>query len=252
MDEVDRLIEAIAASGVKRSWLAAEAGIGKSTLSRIESGEKEIVDVRLFNRLVRALGQEPSAFLGEPGSPFLTWDLRKIRDAVTLLYDKFVRPDPVRAEPNAQFLGGRVSRRRGVTVPSDPKRVAKRFRAAATPDRETYTDEDDAPEREIPAHYAGLGAKHVFKAEGDSMTGIGITHRDILFVRPESDPRAANGKVVVCRVAGSEYVKILRISHGRIHLVSANERYQPRVVDEDVDNFELIGIVVGRSGYPAL
>jgi transcriptional regulator with XRE-family HTH domain len=252
MDEVDRLIEAIARSGVKRSWLAEEVGISKSTLSRIENGEKEIVDVRLFNRLVRALGQQPSAFLGESASPFLTWDLQTIREAVTLLYEKFVRPDPVPAGPNAQFLTGRLSRRRGVTVPSDPKRVAKRYRAAATPDRETFHDDDDAPEREIPAHYAGLGAKHVFKAEGDSMTGIGITDRDILFVRPESDPRAANGKVVVCRVAGSEYVKILKINRGRIQLVSANERYGLRDVDEEIDNFELIGIVVGRSGYPAI
>lgn len=179
MDEVDRLIEAIARSGVKRSWLAAEAGIGKSTLSRIESGEKEMVDVRLFNRLVRALGQQPSTFLGEPESPFLTWDLQKIREAVVLLYEKFVRPDPVRAEPNAQFLADNVSRRRGITLPADPKRVAKRYRAAATPDRETFHDDDDAPEREIPAHYAALGAKHVFKAEGDSMIGTGITNRDM-------------------------------------------------------------------------
>jgi transcriptional regulator with XRE-family HTH domain len=252
MDEVDRLIEAIVRSDIKRSWLAEEVGISKSTLSRIESGEKEIVDVRLFNRLVRALGQRPAAFLGEPDSPFLTWDLETIREAVTLLYEKFVRPDSVPAGPNAQLLTGKLSRRRGVTLPSDPKRVAKRYRAAATPDRETFQDDDDAPEREIPAHYAGLGAKHVFKAEGDSMTGIGITDRDILFVRPETDPRAANGKVVVCRVAGSEYVKILKITRGRIHLISANERYDPRVVDEEVDNFELIGVVVGRSGYPAI
>jgi len=252
MDEVDRLIEAIATSGVKRSWLAAEAGITKSTLSRIEKGKKKTVDVRLFNRLVRALREQPSAFLGDSESPFLTWDLQKIRDAVALLYDKFVRPEPVHAEPNAQFLGGNVRRRRGITLPADPKRVAKRYRAAATPDRETFHDDGDAPEREIPAHYAELGAKHVFKAEGDSMIGIGITDRDILFVRPEIDPRRANEKVVVCRVAGSEYVKILRIRRGRIHLHSANERYEPRVVDEEADNFELIGVVIGRSGYPAI
>jgi len=251
MDEVDRLIEAIARSGVKRSWLAAEAGIGKSTLSRIENGEKAVIDVRLFNRLVRALGQQPSTFFGESESPFLTWDLQKIREAVELLYEKFVRPEPVRAEPNAQFLAGAVSRRRGITMPATARRVAKRYRAAATPDRETFHDDDDAPEREIPTHYAGLGAKHVFKAEGDSMIGVGITDRDILFVRPETNPRAANGKVVVCRVAGSEYVKILRIHRGQIHLWSANERYEPRLVDEEVDNFELIGVVVGRSGYPA-
>src|SRR4051812_25936254 len=102
MDEVDRLIEAIIRSGVKRSWLAAEVGIGKSTLSRIMKGEKKIVDVRLYKRLLLALGQRPSTFLGEAESPFLTWDLHAIRDAVILLYAKFVRPEPVRAEPNAQ------------------------------------------------------------------------------------------------------------------------------------------------------
>jgi SOS-response transcriptional repressor LexA len=251
MDEVDRLIKAIAESGVKRSWLAEEVGIGKSTLSRIESGEKEIIDVRLFNRLVRALGQQPSTFLGEAESPFLTWDLHKIREAVSLLYEKFVRPEPVRPEPNAQFLADRVSRRRAAPSRSDSK-VAKRFRAAATPDRETFHDDDDAPEREIPAHYAGLGAKYVFKAEGDSMIDVGITHRDIVFVRPETDPRAAHGKVVVCRVDGSEYIKILHIERGRIRLLSANDRYEPRIVDEEVDKFELIGVVVGRSGYPAI
>ena len=252
MDEVERLIRAIVESEVKRSWLAEEAGIGKSTLSRIEKGKKKIVDVRLFNRLVRALGQQPSMFLGEPESPFLTWDLQKIRDAVSLLYDKFVRPEPVRSEPNAQLLAGRVSRRRGVPAQSDSKRVAKRFRAAATPDRETFQDDEDVPEREIPAHYAGLGAKYVFKAEGDSMIDVGITNRDIVFVRPEGDPRTARGKVVVCRVGGSEYIKILHIERGRIHLLSANERFKPRIVDEEADNFELIGVVVGRSGYPAL
>lgn len=84
------------------------------------------------------------------------------------------------------------------------------------------------------------------------MIDVGITHRDIVFVRPEADPRAARGKAVVCRVGGSEYIKILHIERGRIQLLSANERFKPRIVDEEADNFELIGVVVGRSGYPAL
>lgn len=37
-------------------------------------------------------------------------------------------------------------------------------------------------------------------------------------------------------------------NRGRIHLVRANERYGPRIIGEEVDNFELIGVVVGRSG----
>lgn len=248
MDEVERLVDEILRSGVKHAWLAAEAGISKTKLSRILSGQKKEVDVRLWVRLVRALKERPAAFLGDPDSPLLTADLESIRDAVSLLYDKFVRPEQVAAQPNAALVTdtiGRVSRRRGV-VAQNAKR-AKRYRAAATPDRETYLDEWDLPEREIPTYYAQKGAKYVFKAEGDSMRDVGITDRDLLFVRPETDPRAAHGQVVVCRVGGFEYVKQLEFRRGRIRLLSANERYHPRVIEE-ADEFELIGVVVGRSG----
>ena len=50
MDEVERLVEAIIASGVKHAWLAYEAGISTSTLSRTLNHEKKTVDVRLFVR----------------------------------------------------------------------------------------------------------------------------------------------------------------------------------------------------------
>ena len=67
MDEVDQLIEAIARSGVKRSWLAAEVGIGKSTLSRIEKGEKETVDVIPTGEVEEHRGYRVHATDGEAG-----------------------------------------------------------------------------------------------------------------------------------------------------------------------------------------
>lgn len=78
----------------------------------------------------------------------------------------------------------------------------------------------------------------------------GFLDRDLLFVRPESNPAAANGKNAVARVDGSPYVKRLDLTGGRIRLLSTNERYGPMVVDEDAQKFELVGVVVGRSGYP--
>jgi phage repressor protein C with HTH and peptisase S24 domain len=85
------------------------------------------------------------------------------------------------------------------------------------------------------------------------MIDVGITHRDILFVKPVPDPRDAAGRVVICVVGGSEYVKQLDLREGRIRLLSRNgEKYKPMDIDEDEDDFRLIGIVIGRSGYPAI
>jgi len=162
-------------SRAKRTWLAAEAGISKSTLSRIESGKKTL-DVRVFNRLARAIGEHPSAFFGDADAPFLTGDLEIIDQAIVRLYEKRILPAPVPAAPNAQLLTSNVTRRRAITVPVDKTRVVKRHRAAATPDRETFHNGDHVP------------------GEARLQSGInaGITHRDILFVRPEADPRAAS------------------------------------------------------------
>jgi SOS-response transcriptional repressor LexA len=113
--------------------------------------------------------------------------------------------------------------------------------------------EPEPPEREIPTHYHGLGARLIYKAEGDSMIDVGITDRDILFVQPLTDPRAAAGKIVICLVSGSEYVKQLDLRGGRIRLLSRNgDRYAQMDIDEEADDFRLIGVVIGRSGYPAL
>ena len=98
MDEVERLIEAIVRSDVKRSWLAEEVGIS----SHVEPDrERREGDRRrsLVQPAGSSSGSQPSTFLGESASPFLTWDLQTIREAVTLLYEKFVLPDPVPAEP---------------------------------------------------------------------------------------------------------------------------------------------------------
>jgi SOS-response transcriptional repressor LexA len=93
------------------------------------------------------------------------------------------------------------------------------------------------------------GARLVCKAVGDSMIEAGILDGDLLYVRPVRGLRDAAGKVVVCSVGDATYVKQLEIKAGRIRLLSRNAAFAPIDVDDD---FELIGVVVGRSGPPAL
>src|SRR5439155_4103071 len=100
--------------------------------------------------------------------------------------------------------------------------------------------------------YAATGATLVYRAIGDSMIDAGITDNDVLFVKPETDLRTADGGIVICRLRGSDYAKQLDVSRGRIRLLSRNVRYGAIEVDEDADAFQLIGVVVGRSGPPSV
>ena len=85
---------------------------------------------------------------------------------------------------------GNAQPRRAKVAQFDAKRTAKRLPVAAGT-RETYTD-GDVPEREIPSHYYELGARLVFRTDGDSMMP-GFLDHDLLFVRSETDPAKATG-----------------------------------------------------------
>ena len=86
---------------------------------------------------------------------------------------------------------------------------------------------------EIPAAFAARGASLVYEASGDSMVHAGIADGDLLFVQPTNDLHEAAGRVVVCSVDGGEVVRILGLN------------------DVAEERFELIGIVLGRTGAVA-
>lgn len=106
---------------------------------------------------------------------------------------------------------------------------------------------DDARGVEVPRAYAVRGARLAFEASGDSMIGAGIADRDLLFVKPTRSTREAAGRVVVCRVDNAIYARVLDVRAGRIRLLSRNDRH-PSIDVDAASQFELIGIVVGRTG----
>jgi SOS-response transcriptional repressor LexA len=99
---------------------------------------------------------------------------------------------------------------------------------------------------EIPRAFAARGARLVYEASGDSMLGAGIADRDLLYVKPSRSTREANGRIVICRVDGAEYVRVLDVRAGRTRLLSRGDREPAMEVAED--ELELIGIVIGRTG----
>lgn len=231
--------------------------VSQGGLSKILSGERGNPGIFTIKAIANSAGVTVGELLGESGFEVTTGDQEEVRRFVRWAELKLLKSAPPKldATPNAAPLRitlveaptGNAQPRRAKVVQLDAKRTAKRFQAAAGP-RETYTD-GDVPEREIPSHYYELGARLVFRTDGDSMMP-GFLDRDLLFVRPETDPAKASGKNVVAKVDGAPYVKRLDVSSGVVRLVSTNERYEPMVVDEETQRFELVGVVVGRSGYP--
>jgi SOS-response transcriptional repressor LexA len=213
LDWRDRLRFAIEKSGKKYSVIAHEAGIDPSTISRILTRRRELPAFDTVVRIARAINENVGWLLDERGFSLSSHEQRQLRDAArvieTALHTTARSRREARPESNA--------------VPASAN-------------------------REIPRAFAALGARLIYEAAGDSMIGAGIADRDFLFVKPATNPRDAAGRIVVCRIGGAEYVKQLDVRGGRMRLLSRNDAFAPIDVRERDDEFELVGIVVGRAG----
>jgi len=211
----DRLRTAVEKSGKKHSAIAREAGVTPATLSRILTTAHRHPTLDTIVKIARALNESVGWILDEPTYFMSADEQRKLHEAVrileTSLRNAARQRRSVRPEPNATAVSAN---------------------------------------REIPRAFAALGARMVYEAAGDSMIGAAIADRDLLFVKPTTSTREALRRIIVCRLGGDEYAKILDIRNGHIRLLSSNDRHAAIEVGVS-DDFELIGIVVGRSGAVA-
>lgn len=83
----------------------------------------------------------------------------------------------------------------------------------------------------------------LLRVHGESMVGAGIFENDLVIVRPQGV--AKNGEIVVALIGDEATVKRLRYLNGKIWLYPENPRFQPIVIEDQRDNFHLIGVVVG-------
>jgi len=208
-----RLRSAVAKSGKKHSAVARDAGIAPETLSRILNAVHAQPSFDTVVRIARAVGENVGWLLDERGFALSTEEQRQLRKVVRFLDDA---------------VNGASSHRRDTPEPN------------ALPAR--------APEVEIPRTFGIRGARIAYEVVGDAMIGAGIADGDLLFVKPTRSTREAGGRVVVCRVDGADFVRVLDTRAGRTSLLSRNDRYPPMEIAEGTSQFELIGIVVGRSG----
>jgi SOS-response transcriptional repressor LexA len=246
MDIASRLRDLLREHKLTQTRLAELAGIPNETVNRIVREKTRNPGVLTILKIANALGVTVGWFLGERGFEFSADDRTELRRFVSwgegiLKATQPEKTDLLPANATAVTLGRRPpvrSPRRGRATP-----------ASATDWRESFGDRREEQEVDIPEEFSARGATLVFRAEGESMVGEHIAHDDLLYVREEPDPRHARGRIVVCVVSGSPYVKRLEFIGRKIRLVSANERFAPMVFDEDSVEWSLVGIVLGWSHH---
>jgi SOS-response transcriptional repressor LexA len=246
MDIASRLLDLLRQRGLTQSRLAELAGIPNETLNRIARGRTKNPGVLTLSKIANALGGTVGWFLEERGFEFSSDDRVELRRLVTWGEGILKATQPERTDlqpPNAAAV--RLGRRPPVRSP----RRDRPTRVSATDWRDSFGDRREEQEVDIPEEFAARGATLVFRAEGESMVGEHIDDGDLLYVREEPDPRHARGRIVVCVVSGSPYVKRLEFVGRKIRLVSANERFAPMVFDEDSVEWSLVGIVLGWSHH---
>ena len=79
--------------------------------------------------------------------------------------------------------------------------------------------------------------------KGDSMIDAGILENDVLVCR--STKEARNGQIVVAVVNGEATVKTFSQQKKSIELLPANKNYSPIVIDETIEDFKVVGNLVG-------
>ncbi|HEX6099981.1 MAG TPA: S24 family peptidase [Thermoanaerobaculia bacterium] len=211
VDWRERLRAAVERSGKKHSVVARDAEIAPETLSRILNASHAQPAFDTIVRIARAVNENVGWILDERGFSLSTDEQKQLHKVVRFLDDALTAAHRrERQEPNALPAG--------------------------------------APGVEIPRSYANGGARLIYEAAGDSMIGAGIAERDLLFVKPLRNTRDAVGRVVICRIDGAEYIKVLDVRGGRIRLLSRNDRYPPIELAEGSPRFELVGVVLGRTG----
>ncbi|GAB4359445.1 MAG: translesion error-prone DNA polymerase V autoproteolytic subunit [Methylohalobius crimeensis] len=78
------------------------------------------------------------------------------------------------------------------------------------------------------------------RVEGDSMTGVGIHHGDLLVVDRALEPKS--GSIVVAAVNGELTVKRLKVERERLRLMPENPDFKPLEIGEGME-FLIWGVV---------
>jgi len=237
MEAVDRLRAAVKASGMKQTYIAAEAGMTTSKLNKILKGH-QVATVNDFIAIARAIKRDPASFFSD-GELVVAIDKLRIAQAAAGTIGSIL---------SAYLPEGSVPVQQSgiVSIPKNPPtRKAQPLRVAANSNVELFP-QVEKKRVTIPREFWNRGARRIARAIGNSMSGIeGIEDGELVYLKPTRDSRKAKGHIVVCTVGDAVYLKRLEIRARSVRLLSINQTYEAIEV-ENPEDFRVIGIVIGQ------
>ena len=224
MDIIDRLNEAVKSSGINRKTIARRVDMSEGQLSRFLRHLVKKPNIHVVEAILDAIGRSMESLFASDREIDVRQALRALTEYVDRNETK--RPATTRVAPK---------RRR--------PRTAQPFLAAATPNAVLVDEGRKLRRTRIPNELWHRNAQYAARVVGDSMIDAGINDGDTVFFRENTSNRAPRGKIIVCRVNTSVYVKRLEIEGDERRLVSENTAYPPLIIQPG-DEVELYGIVV--------
>jgi SOS-response transcriptional repressor LexA len=243
MNIASRLQELLGQRGLTQSRVARLTGLSYETVNRIITGTTPNPQIRTLAKIADALDVTVSWVLGEKGFELSPRHRAELHHTVDVVLEILRATQPEKTELQPSNVSAVALDRK----PGRARRHGQATAVAASPWRESFGARLNERDVDVPDQFVQRGATHIFVAEGDSMIDDHIMDGDLLYVREEPDPKHARGRIVVCVVGGSPYVKRLEFAGRKIKLVSANDRFAPMVFDEDSIEWSLVGVVVGWS-----
>lgn len=238
MDVIDRLIEAVRASGMKQNHVARLAHLHPTKLNKILR-RNQVPTVPEFIDIARAINRDPARL-------FTDGELVIELDALRAAHDSAQRAAEILANWLPEGAAASPDSLRSFPKRDRSHRVTP-VHAAANPNAELLV-ERETERKEIPRDAWNRGARIIARAVGDSMDAGDDPIRDgsLVYLKPTRSPRTANGHVVLVRRDDGLYLKRFEISGSTIRLVSTNTG-RTLELDARGENLQIYGYVVDHD-----
>lgn len=106
-----------------------------------------------------------------------------------------------------------------------------------------FADQNIESHIAIDADYAPAGETFALRVKGSSMIGAGIHEEDVVFCRIQE--HAEPGEMIVALINDEATVKYFHPEKNRIILMPDNPDFAPIIIEDNLEEFRILGKVVG-------
>jgi len=245
MDVIDRLIAAVAKSGMTQVAIARRAHLHRTKLNKIVK-RNQVPTITEFIDISLAIGIDPARLVANGETLVHLADVRNAHEATQRAMEILAKwlpietPTPAPVPPPVAAFSPQPKR-------TTPSRFRTPVHAAANPNAELLVEYEEK-QKLIPRRAWNRGAHIIARAIGDSMDGGDDPIRDsaLVYLKPTRSARTANHHIALVRRDDGLYLKLFEISGPAIRLASMNGA--PDIeIDARGENMQIYGYVVDHE-----